>query len=188
MEDCSISTGDDALCVKSGQDWAGRTFGVRSENILFRRNRIGHGHGLSVGSDMSAGVRNVTFEDMVLNGTTNGVRMKSQRGRGGVAEEIVYRNITMAAISQDPLQFTLNYHKGLSPTNATATPIFRNVLVEDVVVQGAGSSGLYDGLPESIMNNIVLHRVTIAGAGPLSACQYIYGTCEDVAPCPSCFH
>ena len=49
---------------------------------------------------MSAGVRNVTFEDMTLNGTGNGVRMKSQRGRGGVAEDITYRNLTMAAIEQ----------------------------------------------------------------------------------------
>ena len=27
---------------------------------------------------------------------------------------------------------TLNYHAGLKPTNATATPIFRNLLIENV--------------------------------------------------------
>lgn len=44
---------------------------------------IGTSHGLSIGSEMSAGVRNVTFQNITMNGSGAGPRIKSQRGRGG---------------------------------------------------------------------------------------------------------
>ena len=39
-------------------------------------------HGLSIGSDTCAGVYNVTFKDITMNGSWMGVRVKSQRGLG----------------------------------------------------------------------------------------------------------
>ena len=61
VEDCVLSVGDDVLCVKSGIDFLGRTYGVRSENITFRNIVAGEGHGLTIGSETAAGVRNVSF-------------------------------------------------------------------------------------------------------------------------------
>lgn len=88
-----VSTGDDALCVKSGIDWFGRTFGRPSANILFADNVVGTGHGISIGSETSGSVTNVTFERIRLNGTSAGPRIKTQRGRGGVISDVVYRDI-----------------------------------------------------------------------------------------------
>ena len=59
VEDCHLQVADDALCVKRGIDWFGRTFGHPTENVLFRRCTIDSGEGLTIGSEMSAGVRNV---------------------------------------------------------------------------------------------------------------------------------
>lgn len=77
VQDNDIAVGDDALCVKSGIDWLGRHFGRPSRNILLQRNKIGTGHGITIGSEMSAGVQNVTFRDHVLDGTANGIRLGS---------------------------------------------------------------------------------------------------------------
>ena len=60
VEDCHISVADDALVVKSGIDWLGRTYGRSAQNILFRRCTVDSGEGLTIGSEMSGGVHNVT--------------------------------------------------------------------------------------------------------------------------------
>jgi polygalacturonase len=60
VENSLVDAGDDALCVKSGEDWVGRHDAVRAENIIFRNIEVGTGHGITIGSDMAAGVRNVS--------------------------------------------------------------------------------------------------------------------------------
>ena len=75
IEDSYISVGDDAIAIKSGLNWFGRTFGRPSSNITFRRINVGTGHGISIGSEMSANVTNVLFEDIFCNGTETGPRV-----------------------------------------------------------------------------------------------------------------
>ena len=82
IEDNYFNVGDDALCVKSGIDFFGRQYARPAKDIMFRRNTIGTGHGITIGSEMSGGVRNVTFEDVTSTGES-GIRISSQPGRGG---------------------------------------------------------------------------------------------------------
>lgn len=48
---------------------------------------IGHSHGLSVGVNTCGNILNVTFQDIVVNGTRDsrnyGIRVKGERGMGG---------------------------------------------------------------------------------------------------------
>ena len=85
VEDSTFDTGDDCVAVKSGMDADGRAWAKPTVNVTVRRVNFQRGHGVSIGSDCSAGVQNVTFEDITCNGTAAGVRLKTQRGRGGVA-------------------------------------------------------------------------------------------------------
>ena len=102
---------------------------------------------------------------------------------------------------------TLNYHAGLKPTNATATPIFRNLLIENVRAHNVEyavslfchcqlrtsvtllAQGLYDGLPEQHVLNMTLRNVTVTGyKSPFLKCDFVDGTCEaGTNPCPPCF-
>ena len=208
-----FDVGDDALCVKSGIDWLGRTFGRPSKDIIFRHNVIGHGHGITIGSEMSAGVSNVTFENITMTDTACGPRMKSQRGRGGTVDGILYKDITAANVGE-MLQMTLDYHPGIPPTNATATPRFQNVrfvnvhFLETTTTTTAGqegeegeegrtaggkggNAGEFRGLPESPLVNVSLVNVTFGsdGQAKFTACEYVTnGTCDALtAPCPDCF-
>ena len=124
VEDSFFDVGDDALCVKSGIDFNGRHYAHPSRDIVFRNNRIGSGHGITIGSETSGSVFNVTFENIDMTGTINGPRIKSERGRGGVVDGITFRNI-MAHDVRTMVSVTLNYHAGLAPTNKTATPVLR---------------------------------------------------------------
>ena len=96
-----IDSNDDHLCVKSGADWLGRQAAVPSENITFENCEIRSGHGMTLGSEMSGGIRNVTYRNIFYNAaasSTNadprdpgppkkgfypgGAHFKTQRGRG----------------------------------------------------------------------------------------------------------
>ena len=58
----SFDVGDDAICLKSGKNEAGRLLGKLSERISIRNCTVYHGHGgIVVGSEMSGGIRMYTY-------------------------------------------------------------------------------------------------------------------------------
>lgn len=69
IEENYFDVDDDALCVKSGRDYDGRHYGRPARDILFRNNVIGRGHGITVGSEMSGNVTNVTFDNITMKNT-----------------------------------------------------------------------------------------------------------------------
>ncbi|XP_027068208.2 probable polygalacturonase [Coffea arabica] len=96
IEDCYISVGDDAIAIKSGWDQYGIAYGRPSRNILIRnlvvRSMVSAG--ISIGSEMSGGVSNVTVENVHVWGSRRAVRIKTAPGRGGYVRQITYRNLT----------------------------------------------------------------------------------------------
>ena len=88
-----------------------------------------------------------------------GIRMKAQRGRGGVVSDVTYKNIHMEEIQGQCVQVTLNYHADLKPTNKTGTPVFRNILLENVRCDKGSTSFWIDGLNEQKIENLTLRCV-----------------------------
>eukprot|EP01018_Ginkgo_biloba_P027575 Gb_23151 [translate_table: standard] len=96
IEKCYISVGDDCIAIKSGWDQYGIAYGRPSANIIIR-NVILHSRvsaGISIGSEMSGGVSNVTVENILVWQSRRGVRIKTSPGRGGYVQQISYRNLT----------------------------------------------------------------------------------------------
>ena len=60
VENSYINCEDDSLCVKSGLDALGRTYARPSRDGVFRNNYLGRGGGLTIGSEGSGGVFNIT--------------------------------------------------------------------------------------------------------------------------------
>ena len=54
----------------------------------------------------------------------------------------------MKEIGGQCIQITLNYHPGIPPTNKTATPVFKNILLEDIRCDKASAQYYLDGLAE----------------------------------------
>jgi polygalacturonase len=177
VRDCSFDVGDDAICIKSGKDAAGRRIGVPTEDVLIERCTVYHGHGgLTIGSEMSGGVRNVRVQNCVFIGTDVGLRFKSTRGRGGVVEKIYIDDIRMTDIPGDAINFNL-YYGGKAPLDEAGelavsgqqkfsvsedTPQFRDIYIRNVVCRGAEAAMVLQGLPEMPIRGIHLRNVSIS--------------------------
>jgi len=165
--DCNFDVGDDAICIKSGKDEEGRERGKPTENVIVDNCIVYHGHGgFVVGSEMSGGVRNIRVSNCTFMGTDVGLRFKSNRGRGGVVENIHISNINMVKIPTEPLLFDLFYggaSAALEDVPVTEeTPQFKDIYISDVVCNGAARAMFFNGLPEMNVHNINISNVTIS--------------------------
>ncbi len=177
VENCNLDVGDDAICIKSGKDEQGRKRGIPSENLIIINNVVFHGHGgVTVGSEMSGGVRNMHVSNCTFLGTDVGLRFKSNRGRGGVVENIYISGIRMIDIPTYAISFNL-YYNGQSVSEALGeggmpgsedihpvseeTPQFRNISISDISVKGADYAIQLQGLPEMNLENVVLSNMLI---------------------------
>ena len=124
VSDSTIDAGDDVICLKSGRDAAGRKAGRPTENVTITRCTLGHGHGgIVIGSEMSGGVRNVNVSHCTLNGTDDGLRFKTARGRGGVVQNINISDIQMSGIKNACINFDMYYmQKKPATRKSTARP------------------------------------------------------------------
>eukprot|EP00913_Durusdinium_trenchii_P010352 g9706.t2 len=95
---CVISTGDDAIAIKSGLNEAGLRFGMPSSHIHLHDLEV-RSKCLSIGSEMSGGisdvlVENIHFGDDRPKNRWHGIFIKSSRPRGGSVQNLLFRNIT----------------------------------------------------------------------------------------------
>ncbi len=165
MSDSVINAGDDAVCLKSGTI-AGGHKQPPDENITITRCTIGSGHGgITIGSEMSGGVRNVTISHCQLTGTDAGLRFKTERGRGGVVENINISDIAMSEIQHGAIEFDMFYgQKRPSSTPKSVgdgTPQFRNFQISRISCDGAQTALVMRGLPEMPLRGISLDDVQI---------------------------
>lgn len=177
VTNCNFDVGDDAICIKSGKDEQGRERGIPSENIIITNNIVYHGHGgVTVGSEMSGGVRNVHISECTFMGTDVGLRFKSNRGRGGVVEDIYISDIRMTDIPTNAISFNL-YYGGLSVSEMLSeggmkafaepepvteeTPQFRDIHMKNITVKGAMQAVVLQGLPEMNLENVTLSNMLL---------------------------
>jgi polygalacturonase len=171
----NFDVGDDAICIKSGKDKVGRDRGIQSENIVIKNCIVYHGHGgVTVGSEMSGGVRNLHVSDCSFIGTDVGLRFKSNRGRGGIVENIYMSKINMVRIPAQAISIDLFYggksasemleDNNQEEPNETLpvteeTPLFRNIFIRDIICKGAYQAIFMQGLPEMNLDNIQFENI-----------------------------
>ena len=166
ITNCLIDVGDDNIAIKSGKKVAGREFAC--ENITIVDCVFKHGHGMSIGSETEGGVRNVIVRNVTFEDTDNGIRIKSDRKRGGVVDGLLCENITMKNV-RGAITLTSYYPK--IPTNDVAQPVtattpkYRNITLRNVKGTSTKAAGVIVGLPESHMENVLLENVEIEAEG-----------------------
>ena len=177
VENSNFDVGDDAICIKSGKDKVGRERGIPCENLVIRNNIVYHGHGgVTVGSEMSGGVRNMHVSNCTFMGTDVGLRFKSNRGRGGVVENIFISDILMTDIPTNAISFNLYYggksisemlEAGETQEEAVIEPVteetpqFKNISIKNITLKGAMQAVFLQGLPEMNLENIELSNMVL---------------------------
>jgi polygalacturonase len=121
-----ISDGDDNVAVKGGG---------QVDGLIVAHNHFGRGHGMSIGSETNGGVRNMLVCDLSLDGTDNGLRIKSDVSRGGLVQWITYDGICMRKV-KNPLVFDPTYSNSAT---GTLIPNFRDIVVKNMHMLGAGN-------------------------------------------------
>ncbi len=165
ISNCRIDVGDDCITLKSGKDAAGRKVGKPDENITITNCVMLKGHGgVVIGSEMSGGVRNVTVSNCVFQGTDVGIRVKTQRGRGGVVEGLAATNIVMQDV-KSAFTITMFYagsekEKGAFPVDE-GTPRFRDFVFSNITARGSKTAGEVTGLKEMLVENISFSNIHI---------------------------
>jgi polygalacturonase len=174
IQNCDISTGDDNY-----------TCGGGTSDVLITGCTYGYGHGVSIGSPTKGGVQNITVENCTFTNTECGIRIKSDRDRGGVLQNLTYRNLHMTNVGIPILIYAAyaakekeyrNLQK-LTPEIAATypsatvtdlTPSYRNITFKDITatVEKGKRAGLIWGLPESAVSNVLLQNVTITADNP----------------------
>ena len=136
--DSYYEAGDDCVAIKSGKNGDSRPWesecGVPCENIYVNNITCAHAHGLTIGSEIASGIRNVTFTNIRVHAGSP-VKLKSQCGRGAYVRDVLYENITGFDIDGAAVWMDMDYGGGSSkPCPENETSIFSNITVRNLYV------------------------------------------------------
>ena len=163
---CNISTGDDNVVCDNDAQY------IHVWNCKF-----GTGHGASIGS-YTKNIKHVWFDNIDMNGTTAGIRMKTGINsdgtlRGNGEEDWKFSNFTMTNV-KNPFSIDCFYDKNynsdpaVDKANARAldstTPTYNGILLQNVKTTDVceGNAIFLIGRPESHIKNVTLNNVQIS--------------------------
>lgn len=163
---CNISNGDDNVVCDDDAQY------IHVWNCDF-----GTGHGASIGS-FTNNIKHVWFDNITMNGTTAGIRMKTginSNGtlRGGGEEDWRFTNFIMTKV-KNPLSIDCFYDKNynsdpaVDKANARAldstTPTYNGIYLQNVKTTDVceGNAIFFVGRPESHIKNVTLDNVQIS--------------------------
>ena len=170
VEDCTIvTTGDDMYCLKAGRNEDAWEVGIPCENVVIRRCRSlgpSMSGGIVIGSEMSADVRNILAEDCEFACNANCIRIKAKDGRGGVVENIDYRNLHMdKGIRGINLSFRYNCEATDDPKEpGKYMPKIRNIYCENITCDSVQTGLTIENLPGGIMENLHFKGIKMTAA------------------------
>lgn len=160
---CDIDVNDDCIAIKSGKDEDGLRVNRPAEEIIIENCRFRYGHGgVTMGSEMSGGIRNVEIRECIVEEDNWApIRFKSQPSRGGVVENITYRDIELRNTKK---AFEFNMAWRMRPPvkpPSDPLPVVRNVNIINVsgTVQSVGD--MY-GLKGSPIQNVIFDNCRIS--------------------------
>lgn len=174
IENCNVSVGDDDF-----------TCGGGTSDVHITHCTYGYGHGVSIGSYTNGGVSDISVDNCTFTNTECGIRIKSDRGRGGNVHNLSYSHLKMTNVNIPILIYTEYMARERKYRNlndltaeiaasypaepvAAKTPNFHDISFSDITATAAKGkrAGLIWGLPESPVANILLKNVTITADKP----------------------
>lgn len=171
-----FSVGDDCIAIKSGTLYMGKTYQTPCQDVEIAWCHMLDGHGgVTIGSEMSGGVKNVRVHHCLMTGNDRGLRIKTRRGRGkwGVIDDIVFEDVKMMGVKA-PL--TVNAMYACGPDGKSdyvqcreplpvddGTPSIGSVRYERVTATDCRMCAAYIlGLPENPMEEMCLKDCSFA--------------------------
>jgi polygalacturonase len=171
---CTIDTGDDCIALKpqalskAAESLLPAPDSPACEDFLITHCTFLHGHGMSIGNPTPGGARHIVVRDCSFDSTDAGIRLKTQRGKGGVVEDLTYENLTMknvkVAILITSYYPSIPSDPAIDPSQPadSSTPVWRNIRISNVQAAGGKQAARIIGLPEMPIDTILLDHVKIS--------------------------
>lgn len=181
---CSFSTGDDCIAIKSGKNPEGYHIGKPTKNLRITDCDFIKGHSLAIGSEMSGGVSNVFIQDCKIGNLLYGLQIKATKDRGGYVKHIVVKDCDLLKIM---LVTTVNYNNDGKP--APVIPTFSDMEFANLTMTNAaaGSTVLdINGFPDEqhytsniLFKNIKLPNASVIAVKNCKHLQFSHVTCSN---------
>ncbi|KJD31088.1 glycoside hydrolase [Tamlana nanhaiensis] len=162
IENITFNNADDNVAIKAGRDDDGRNSAMPSENIIVKNCKFKGLHALVIGSEMSAGVKNVfAFNNEASGYLKRGIYLKTNSDRGGYIKNVFIDNIDFGNV-EDAIYMTSNYHgegSGLHPSKIS------NINISNVNFKTVSNAAIViEGYPGFEVENVTLDHLNIEKA------------------------
>ena len=175
IANCEFNTGDDCIAIKAGRNADGRRVRVPTENVVIQKCRMRDGHGaITIGSEASAGVRNVFVEDCRLDSPRLdiAVRIKNNAMRGSTVERVFARNLEIGQVAQAALAIDFYYEeadKGPYP------PVVRNIALEKITMNRAEHALYLRGFANAPIRGVSLTDCDFRNVAKANVLEHVEG-------------
>ena len=176
---CRFTVGDDCIAVKAGKIDMALKYRTPADHHVIRNCLMEYGHGaVTLGSELSAGIRNLSVTNCYFRATDRGLRIKTRRGRG---KDSVISNVLFDGIRMDkvltPIVINMWYNccdpdryseyvwsRERLPVD-DRTPHLGSFAFRNMECTGAEVAACYiDGLPESPIDEVTLENINVSFA------------------------
>ncbi len=163
IEDIDFNNGDDNVAIKAGRDNDGWRVALPSENIIIRRCHFKGLHGVVIGSEMSAGVRNVFVEDCDYAGyVKRGLYVKTNPNRGGFINNIFFNRCKFGTV--EDLFYITSMYAGEGADDTHYTDV-HDIHVKDIACEEATEAAIVlQGTEAKPLYNISFENVNVKKA------------------------
>lgn len=179
IDNCFFDTGDDCIAIKSGRNNDGRRLHTPTENIIVRNCMMKDGHGgITVGSEISGGVRNLFAHDCKMDSPNldHALRVKNNASRGGLLENFYFRNIAVGQVAHAVITIDFNYEEG---AKGEFTPVVRNYVVDNLT-SGKSKYGVdIQGLEKAPIYEVKITNSTFANVADGNIVKNVKGVRLD---------
>jgi len=172
IEQCHVTTTDDAYTLKAGRGYDGLRVNRPTENVIIRGCYANSSAGgVSIGTEVAGGIRNVYVTDCLFEGVGRGAYLKSRRTRGGGACNIWFDGLRFVKPKYAFFFDLLGSPQWMGPLGerlpkrdiTELTPYyhdihFRNIEVDDCQMFLRGK-----GLPERPIHDVTFDNIKATG-------------------------
>ncbi len=175
VQNVTYDTGDDCMAIKAGRDSDGRRVNVPCQNVVVQHCNFANGHGgITIGSEMTGGVKNVYARDLTMNSANlqAGHRIKTNTLRGGfVLNTNVYR-VTAGTVGGPLLKIEGQYNGQTGPF----TPDVSGITLRDWTVDTCkGVWSIVGPSASDPIGTVTLENLTVTASTAANSAQFISG-------------